>query len=121
LPSALRMVDNPQGGNGLPQFNPKQLRQLQQTMARQFEQTQSDLANREVEGSAGGGAVTVRCNGQQRVLGVAIDQAVLEEGSEMVSDLVQAAVNDALDRSRELAARSMEAILPPGMLPPGVL
>jgi DNA-binding YbaB/EbfC family protein len=105
----------------LPQLNPKQLRQLQQTMARQFEQTQSDLANREVEGSAGGGAVTVRCNGQQRVLGVAIDQAVLEEGSEMVSDLVQAAVNDALDRSRELAARSMEAILPPGMLPPGVL
>lgn len=104
----------------MPQFNPKQLRQLQQNMARQFEQAQSDLAQREVEGSAGGGAVVVRCSGQQRVTGVVIDPAVLEEGSEMVGDLVQAAVNDALDRSRELAARSMEAILPPGMLPPGM-
>ena len=104
----------------MPQFNPKQLRQLQQNMARQFEQAQSDLAQREVEGSAGGGAVVVRCSGQQRVTGVVIDPAVLEEGSEMVGDLVQAAVNDALDRSRELATRSMEAILPPGMLPPGM-
>jgi DNA-binding YbaB/EbfC family protein len=104
----------------LPQFNPKQLRQLQQNMARQFEQAQSDLAQREVEGSAGGGAVVVRCSGQQRVTGVVIDPAVLEEGSEMVGDLVQAAVNDALDRSRDLAAKSMEAILPPGMLPPGM-
>lgn len=105
----------------MPQFNPKQLRQLQQNMARQFEQAQSDLANREVEGSAGGGAVVVRCSGQQRVTGVVIDPAVLEEGSEMVGDLIQAAVNDALERSRDLAAKSMEAILPPGMLPPGML
>ena len=105
----------------MPQFNPKQLRQLQQNMARQFEQAQSDLAAREVEGSAGGGAVVVRCSGQQRVTAVLIDPAVLEEGSEMVGDLIQAAVNDALERSRELAARSMEAILPPGMLPPGML
>jgi DNA-binding YbaB/EbfC family protein len=105
----------------LPQLNPKQLRQLQQNMARQFEQAQSDLAAREVEGSAGGGAVVVRCSGQQRVTAVLIDPAVLEEGSEMVGDLIQAAVNDALERSRELAARSMEAILPPGMLPPGML
>ena len=104
----------------MPQLNPKQLRQLQQNMARQFEQAQSDLAAREVEGSAGGGAVVVRCSGQQRVTAVLIDPAVLEEGSEMVGDLIQAAVNDALERSRELAARSMEAILPPGMLPPGM-
>ncbi|HUY54186.1 MAG TPA: YbaB/EbfC family nucleoid-associated protein [Candidatus Nanopelagicaceae bacterium] len=104
----------------MPQFNPKQLRQLQQNMARQWEQAQDDLANHEVEGSAGGGVVTVRCNGQQRLTGVTLDPAILEEGAEMVADLVQAAVNDALDRSRELAARSMEALLPPGMMPPGM-
>jgi DNA-binding protein YbaB len=45
---------------------------------------------------------------------------VLEEGVELLSDLVLAAVNDALDRSRELAARSMESLLPPGLLPPGL-
>ena len=49
-----------------------------------------------------------------------LDPAILEEGAEMVADLLQAAVNDALDRSREVAAKSMEALLPPGMLPPGL-
>ena len=65
----------------MPQFNPKQLRQLQQNMARQWEQAQDDLANHEVEGSAGGGVVTVRCNGQQRLTGVTLDPAILEEGA----------------------------------------
>jgi DNA-binding YbaB/EbfC family protein len=103
----------------VPAPNPRQLRQLQQNLARQWEQAQDALANQEVEGSAGGGAVTVRCNGQQRLTSVSLDPAVLEEGAELVADLIQAAVNDALDRSRELAARSMESLLPPGMLSPG--
>ncbi|MHB1524599.1 MAG: YbaB/EbfC family nucleoid-associated protein [Candidatus Dormibacteria bacterium] len=103
----------------MPAPNPRQLRQLQQNLARQWEQAQDALANQEVEGSAGGGAVTVRCNGQQRLTAVSLDPAVLEEGAELVGDLIQAAVNDALDRSRELAARSMESLLPPGMLSPG--
>lgn len=103
----------------MPAPNPRQLRQLQQNLARQWEQAQDALANQEVEGSAGGGAVTVRCNGQQRLTSVSLDPAVLEEGAELVGDLIQAAVNDALDRSRELAARSMESLLPPGMLSPG--
>lgn len=62
----------------------------------------------------------MRCNGQQRVTAVTVDPAILEEGAELVGDLLQAAVNDALERSRDLAARSMEALLPPGMLPPGM-
>ena len=103
----------------MPAPNPRQLRQLQQNLARQWEQAQDALATQEVEGSAGGGAVTVRCNGQQRLTSVSLDPGVLEEGAELVGDLVQAAVNDALDRSRELAARSMESLLPPGMLSPG--
>ena len=103
----------------MPAPNPRQLRQLQQNLARQWEQAQDALANQEVEGSAGGGAVTVRCNGQQRLTSVSLDPAVFEEGADLVGDLIQAAVNDALDRSRELAARSMESLLPPGMLSPG--
>lgn len=100
----------------MPQFNPKQLRQMQQNVARQLEEAQAALATQEVEGSAGGGAITVRCNGQQRLTAVTVEAAVLEEGPEMVADLVQAAVNDALDRSRELAAQSMASLLPPGLL-----
>ncbi len=103
----------------MPAPNPRQLRQLQQNLARQWEQAQDALATQEVEGSAGGGVVKVRCNGQQRLTSVSLDPAVLEEGADLVGDLIQAAVNDALDRSRELAARSMESLLPPGMLSPG--
>lgn len=104
----------------MPQPNPKQLRQMQQNMLRQLEEAQGNLASQEVEGSAGGGVVTARANGQQRVTAVTIEPEVLEEGAELVSDLVLAAVNDALERSRELAARSMESLLPPGLLPPGL-
>ncbi len=104
----------------MPQPNPKQLRQMQQNMLRQLEEAQGSLASQEVEGSAGGGAVKARANGQQRITGISIEPEVLEEGAELLGDLVLAAVNDALDRSRELAARSMESLLPPGMLPPGL-
>jgi DNA-binding YbaB/EbfC family protein len=93
---------------------------MQQNMLRQLEEAQGSLAGQEVEGSAGGGAVKARANGQQRITGISIEPEVLEEGAELLSDLVLAAVNDALDRSRELAARSMESLLPPGMLPPGL-
>ncbi|MGA7173932.1 MAG: YbaB/EbfC family nucleoid-associated protein [Candidatus Dormiibacterota bacterium] len=104
----------------MPSPNSKQLRQMQQNMLRQLEEAQGNLATQEVEGSAGGGAVTARANGQQRITGVTIEPEVLEEGAELLGDLVLAAVNDALDRSRELAARSMESLLPPGLLPPGL-
>jgi DNA-binding YbaB/EbfC family protein len=104
----------------VPQPNPKQLRQLQANMLRQLQETQGNLASQEVVGSAGGGAVTVRADGQQRITSISIESEVLEEGAELVSDLVLAAVNDALERSRELAARSMESLLPPGLLPPGL-
>lgn len=104
----------------MPQPNPKQFRQIQQNVLRQLEHAQGDLANQEVEGSAGGGVVTARANGQQRLTGLSIEPEVLEEGAELLGDLILAAVNDALDRSRELAARSMESLLPPGLLPPGL-
>lgn len=104
----------------MPHPNPKQFRQIQQNVLRQLEHAQGDLAKQEVEGTAGGGAVTARANGQQRLTGLSIEPEVLEEGAELLSDLVLAAVNDALERSRELAARSMESLLPPGLLPPGL-
>lgn len=104
----------------MPPPNPKQLRQMQQNMLRQLEEAQGNLASQEVDGSAGGGVVKARANGQQRITEVTIEPEVLEEGAELLSDLVLAAVNDALDRSRELAARSMESLLPPGLLPPGL-
>lgn len=95
----------------------KQLQQMQSKMARM----QEELETAEVTGTAGGGAVTVTANGQQRILGVAIEPEALEEGAELLADMVMAACNDALDRSRELAAQQMGSLTAGLGLPPGLI
>ena len=94
----------------------KQAQQMQTQMAK----VQEELAGKEVEGSSGGGMVTVKMNGQQEVLGVLIDPEVFKEGDkEMLEDLVVAAVNEARRRALEIAKEEMAKItggLPiPGM------
>jgi len=95
----------------------KQLQQMQSKMAKM----QEELETAEVTGSAGGGAITVTANGHQRILAVAIEAEVLEEGPELLADMVMAACNDALDRSREMAARQMGSLTAGLGLPPGLL
>lgn len=82
----------------------QQLQQLQQ----QMEKAQEELAQEEVTGSAGGGAVQVVISGDQSCKSVEIDPALLEDGDpEMLQDLVLAAVNNGLQKSRELAAEKL--------------
>jgi hypothetical protein len=77
-------------------------------MQAQMAKMQEELAALTVEGSAGGGMVTVSANGQGDIMSVKIDPEVLGDGDvEMVEDLVLAAVNEALRRSKELAAEKM--------------
>lgn len=86
-------------------FNPmQQVKALQEKMAK----IQEELALKTVEGSAGGGMVTVTANGQQEIVSIKIDPQVVDpEDIEMLQDLVVAAVNDALGRSRDLMAGEM--------------
>jgi DNA-binding YbaB/EbfC family protein len=100
--------------------NQKMLKQLQQMQAK-MAQMQQELDEATVTGSAGGGAVTVTVNGQQKLMAVSIEPEVLEEGAEMVSDMVMAAANDALDKSREMAAQQMGQLTAGLGLPPGLL
>jgi DNA-binding YbaB/EbfC family protein len=95
----------------------KQVQQMQSKMAK----VQSDLEQEEVQASAGGGAVKVVVNGQQKLLSIAIDPDVAGDDVEMLQDLVVAAVNDAMDRSRELAAERMQSVAAGLGLPPGLL
>lgn len=82
-----------------------------QKMQAQMAKVQEELAGEKVEGSAGGGMVTVTANGQGDVVGVRIDPEVMkDEDVEMLEDLVLAAVNEALRRSKELAAERMGRI-----------
>jgi nucleoid-associated protein EbfC len=100
--------------------NQKMMKQLQQ-MQTKMAKMQEELETVEVTGTAGGGAITVSANGHQRILAVAIEPEVLEEGAELLADMVLAAVNDALDRSRELASQQMGSLTAGLGLPPGLL
>src|SRR5438132_8709996 len=96
------------------------LKQLQQVQAR-MAKMQEELGAKTVTGSAGGGAVTVTVDGHQSIHAVTIEAAALEEGAELLADMVLAACNDALDKSRAMASEQMGQLAAGLGLPPGVL
>ena len=92
----------------------KDLRDLQRMakeMQASMEKAQSQLAEETVQGSAGGGAVTVVMTGTQEVRSVRIaPDAVDPADVETLQDLVLAAVRDAVQRSKDLAAQKLGGI-----------
>jgi nucleoid-associated protein EbfC len=80
---------------------------------------QDELEAMVVEGSAGGGLVTVTLTGNQKPIKIAIDDKALAEGKEMVEDLVLAAYKDAYEKSTE-QMRDRVKDLTGGMSIPGM-
>jgi nucleoid-associated protein EbfC len=97
----------------------KMLRQVQQ-MQGKMAKAQEELERETVEASAGGGAVTVVVTGSQKVVSVRIDPAAAED-VEMLQDLVIAAVNEAMERSKQMMAEKMQALTAGMGLPPGLI
>ena len=90
----------------------KQAQKLQKKML----ELQEELAQKTVEGTAGGGMVTVTANGRQEVIGIKIDPEVVDPGDiELLEDLVLAAVNNALENSRGMVEEEMGRLMPPGL------
>lgn len=94
----------------------KQAQQMQAKMA----QMQAELAEKNVEASAGGGMVKVVMNGRHEIVSVTIDPEVVDpQDVEMLEDLVAAAVTEAANRVEEMVRDGMSSItggLPlPGM------
>ena len=84
--------------------NFQELLQTAQRVQEELSRVQNELAQKRVEGSAGGGMVTVVANGRQQILSVRIEKEVVDpEEVGMLQDLVVAAVNKALIESAELA------------------
>ena len=80
-----------------------QLLQLGQQMQGKITQMQTELTQRAVTGSAGGGMVTVTADGRGQIRNVKIDPSVVKDGDvEMIEDLVTAAVTDAQRRAEEI-------------------
>jgi len=91
--------------------NYQQLLQMGQQVQARLTQLQTELGNRIVSCSAGGGMVTVTADGRGRVRSVKIDRAVVDpEDVEMLEDLVQAAVSEAQQRAQQLYEEEMKKL-----------
>ena len=96
------------------------MRMIQQMQTR-IQKMQEELGETLVEGTAGGGMVTVQVNGLKAVQGVKIaPEAVDPDDVEMLEDTILAAINDAMEKAEELASDKMSAITG-GMKIPGLM
>ena len=97
--------------------NMRLLQQMQERMMK----AQEELGNEVVEGTAGGGAVTIVMTGHQKIQSVTIDPEVVDPTDvEMLQDLVAAAINEAVEKSHELASKRLGA-LTGGLKIPGLM
>jgi DNA-binding YbaB/EbfC family protein len=79
-----------------------------QKMKAEMDRIQEEVGSKTVEASSGGGMVTVVANGRQEIISVRIDPEVAKsEDLEMLQDLVVAAMNEALRKSRELFSQEV--------------
>ncbi|MBS3766082.1 YbaB/EbfC family nucleoid-associated protein [Candidatus Bipolaricaulota bacterium] len=88
--------------------NINNIMQKAQEMQEELEEKKEELANKEVEATSGGGMVTVVANGNEEVIDINIEEEVIDpEDSEMLEDLILAAVNNAKEKAQELKEEEM--------------
>lgn len=79
-----------------------------QRLQQQMEKLQEEVGARKVDATAGGGMVTVEANGKQELVTIKIDREVVNpEDISMLEDLVLAACNEALRKSREMVQQEV--------------
>ena len=99
--------------------NIAQMMQKAQRMQENMQKVQEELAQMEVTGQSGGGAVKVILTGKIEARKVAIDPGVLAD-AEMLEDLLVAAINDAVAKANEESNKRMAAVTAGMPLPPGM-
>lgn len=82
-----------------------------QEMGSKMKGLNEELKGRRVTGSSGGGMVEVEANGIGEILSVRIDPVLFEQkDAEMIEDLIPAAVNQAVAKTKQLHADAMGAM-----------
>lgn len=100
--------------------------QAAETIQKQMNEAQTRLDQIEVEGLAGGGLVKIRCSAKGRVIGVSLDDSLLNPAEKgILEDLVAAAFNDARTKADQVSGAEMAKMqqglgLPPGFNFPGI-
>ena len=102
----------------MPNF--EEIMQMAQNAQAELQKAQDNLDKVEVEGASGGGLVKVRATAKGRILGVEIDESLLQPSEKsMVEDLVAAALNDARGKADAAANAEMQKMSSGLPLPPG--
>ena len=86
-----------------------------QAMQQEMLKIQDGLKDKFVETSVAGGGITVKANGQKRLVDLSISMDVLKDAVEegdtsIVSDLIINAVNEILEKAEEMAEKEMEVV-----------
>jgi len=101
-------------------FDFKNLQKMQQELQERMAKMDEELGHKEVEATSGGGVVKVKLNGKQQLLSIKISrEAVDPDDIEMLEDLVLAAVNAGITKSKELSQNNL-AQLTGGLKIPGM-
>ena len=91
-----------------------------ETIQKQMTETQGKLDGIEVEGVSGGGLVKIRCTAKGRVIGVGIDDSLMQPSEKpILEDLIAAAYNDARTKADQVAGEEMAKAQQGMGLPPG--
>ncbi|MEI8352733.1 MAG: YbaB/EbfC family nucleoid-associated protein [bacterium] len=101
-------------------MNVMKLMKQAQTMQKDMERVQAQLAEQRVEFTSGGGMVTATATGDGSIVAIRIDPKVINpEDKDLLEDLVLAAVDGAIKKSRETASSEMAKVTA-GMGVPGM-
>ncbi len=98
-------------------INPKMIMQMQNRIAK----IQQELAETVIEGTAGGGVVTVKVSGAKEFLGIKIDPSAVDpDDVELLEDIITAAVNDGMAKAQAVSEEKLGA-LTGGLNLPGLM
>ena len=107
----------PGGMGGFGGMNINSLMKEAKKMQADLEKSQNELAVKEFEASAGGGAVTVRVNGQKQVLDLKLQKDVVDpDDVEMLQDLIVTCLNQAFKQVDDAQASAMGKYNIPGLM-----
>ncbi len=91
--------------------NMKEMMRQAQLLQNKLNKLQEELKHRSVEVTVGGGMVTAVANGKPEIVSINIEKEVVDpEDVEMLQDLVVAAVNEALERARQMMEEEMSKL-----------
>ena len=104
----------------MPDLDLDKIMQMAQNAQAELAKAQDNLDKVEVEGASGGGLVKIKATAKGRLLGVSIDDSLMEVSEKtMLEDLIAAALNDARGKADQAAAAEMQKMSSGLPLPPG--